>query len=56
MIALDRTGLEDAVLGTEIDRKLPSTAVNRWCAESQSFGENATKLVLAWLETLERKG
>jgi hypothetical protein len=31
MITLDRTGLEDPVLGTEIDRILPSTAVNRRC-------------------------
>ncbi len=56
MMALDRTGLEDPVLGTELDRNLPGTACSRRCAESQSFGENATKLALAWLETLEREG
>ena len=29
MITLDRTGLEDPVLDTEIDRNLPSTAILR---------------------------
>jgi hypothetical protein len=33
MIALDRTGLEDPVLGTEIDRNLPSTACSRRCGD-----------------------
>ena len=32
MIAPDRTGLEDPVLGTETDRNLPGIAVNRQCS------------------------
>jgi hypothetical protein len=33
MIEPDRTSPEDPVLGTEVDRNLPSTACSRWCGK-----------------------
>jgi hypothetical protein len=40
MITLDRTGLEDPVLGTESDRKLPISACSRQSGNHTDLARN----------------